>query len=161
MQCPKCQFENPDNAKFCIECASPMEFHCPNCGAIKPATGKFCRECAYDLRKPKTILPKDPSFDEKLTKIQKYLPEDLTEKILSQRDRIESERKQVTAIFCDIKGFTPLSELLGMRPQLINFVDVFWESEINRIRYKFAYAISSEVVNGNVITWRYPYEGSY
>jgi hypothetical protein len=25
----------------------------------------------------------------------------------------------------------------GYAPQLINFVDVFWESEINRIRYKF------------------------
>ena len=89
MKCPKCQFENPDNAKFCIECARPMEFHCPNCGAITPATGKFCQECAYDLRKPKTTPPKEISFDEKLTKIQKYLPKGLTEKILSQRDRIE------------------------------------------------------------------------
>ena len=53
MLCPKCQFENPDDAKFCIECASRMEFHCPNCRAITPATGKFCKECGYDLKKPK------------------------------------------------------------------------------------------------------------
>ena len=33
-------------------------------------------------------------------------PEGLTEKILSQRDRIEGERKQVTVIFCDMEGFT-------------------------------------------------------
>jgi hypothetical protein len=50
MKCPKCQFENPDDAKFCVECASPMEFHCPNCGAVTPATGKFCKECAFDLK---------------------------------------------------------------------------------------------------------------
>ena len=120
MKCPKCQFENPDNAKFCIECASPMEFHCPNCEAITPATGKFCQECAYDLRKPKTTPPKEISFDEKLTKIQKYLPKGLTEKILSQRDRIEGERKQVTVMFCDMEGFTSLSELLGIELSLIH-----------------------------------------
>jgi len=59
MKCPECQTDNPDDAKFCIECASPVEFHCPNCGAITPATGKFCKECAYDLRKPKETPPKD------------------------------------------------------------------------------------------------------
>jgi len=42
MKCPKCEFENPDNAKFCIECASPMEFRCPNCNAITPVTGNNC-----------------------------------------------------------------------------------------------------------------------
>jgi len=36
MKCPECQTESPNDAKFCIECASPMEFHCPNCGAITP-----------------------------------------------------------------------------------------------------------------------------
>ena len=70
MKCQRCQFENPDGAKFCIECASPMEFHCPNCGAITPVTGKFCMECAYDLREPEKAAPAEPtrktvSFDEK------------------------------------------------------------------------------------------------
>jgi class 3 adenylate cyclase len=37
----------------------------------------------------------------------------LTQKILSQRDRIEGERKQVTVMFCDMEGFTPLAERLG------------------------------------------------
>jgi class 3 adenylate cyclase len=59
------------------------------------------------------LAPKELSFDEKLTKIQKYLPKGLTEKILSQRDRIEGERKPVTVMFCDMEGFTPLSEQLG------------------------------------------------
>ncbi|MBW1769470.1 MAG: AAA family ATPase, partial [Deltaproteobacteria bacterium] len=113
MKCTNCQHENPEDSKFCIECASPMEFHCPNCGAITPATGKFCKECAYDLRKPKEVPPKELSFDEKLEKIQRYLPKGLTEKILSQRDRIEGERKQVTVMFCDMEGFTNLSERLG------------------------------------------------
>jgi class 3 adenylate cyclase/tetratricopeptide (TPR) repeat protein len=132
MKCPKCQFENPDNAKFCIECASPMEYHCPNCGAITPATGKFCQECAYDLRKPKTTPPKELSFDEKLNKIQKYLPKGLTEKILSQRDRIEGERKQVAVMFCDMENFTPLSEFLGIE-EAYAIVDQIYEILIHKV----------------------------
>jgi class 3 adenylate cyclase len=132
MKCPKCQFENPDNAKFCIECANPMEFHCPNCEAITPATGKFCQECAYDLRKPKTPAPKEISFDEKLNKIQKYLPKGLTEKILSQRDRIEGERKHVTVMFCDMEGFTPLSAMLGIE-DAYSIMDQVYEILIHKV----------------------------
>jgi class 3 adenylate cyclase/tetratricopeptide (TPR) repeat protein len=109
-----------------------MEFHCPNCGAITPATGKFCQECAYDLRKPKTTPPKDLSFDEKITKIQRYLPKGLTEKILSQKDRIEGERKHVTVMFCDMEGFTPLSELLGIE-EAYAIMDQVYEILIHKV----------------------------
>jgi class 3 adenylate cyclase len=57
--------------------------------------------------------PQELSFDEKISKIQKYLPKGVTEKILAQKDRIEGERKQVTVMFCDLEGFTHLSEKLG------------------------------------------------
>ena len=90
-----------------------MEFYCPNCKAITPATGKFCKECAYDLSKPKEAQPKELSFDEKLDKIQRYLPKGVTEKILAQRDRIEGERKQVTVLFADVVGSMELAERLG------------------------------------------------
>ncbi len=33
---------------------------------------------------------------------------------MAQRDRIESERKQVSVMFCDMEGFTALSEKLGI-----------------------------------------------
>jgi len=59
------------------------------------------------------LVPKDLSFEEKIAKIQRYLPEGLTEKILSQRDRIEGERKRVTVMFCDMEGFTALTQRLG------------------------------------------------
>ena len=109
MKCPKCDFDNPKEAEFCIECGSRMEFHCPKCGAITPATGKFCMKCGHNLTLPSEPTPKDLYFDEKLDKIQRYLPKGLTEKILSQRNKIEGERKQVTVMFCDMEGFTPLA----------------------------------------------------
>ena len=90
-----------------------MEFHCPQCGKITPAAGKFCMECGHNLLQPAEKQTSDISFDEKIQKIQKYLPEGITQKILSQRDRIEGERRHVTVMFCDMEGSTALSEQLG------------------------------------------------
>ena len=118
MECPKCLSENREGAKFCGECGHKFEIICPACGTNNRAGNKFCDECGSKLSLPLQRVPKDLSFDEKLAKIQKYLPQGLTEKILSQRDRIEGERKQVTVMFCDMEGFTPLSELLGRKNEL-------------------------------------------
>ena len=114
MKCPNCQFENREGAKFCIECGNKLEIECPKCRHLNPPESKFCEECGANLTLPPDQAPKTLSFDEKLTKIQKYLPEGLTEKILSQRDRIEGERRHLTVMFCDMQGFTPLSEMLGI-----------------------------------------------
>jgi len=113
MKCPQCQHENPDDAKFCNECGNKLELVCTKCGKVNPLGSKFCNECGHTLTLPPEPSPKEPSLDEKLAKIQRYLPKGLTEKILAQRDRIEGERKQVTVMFCDMEGFTPLSERLG------------------------------------------------
>jgi class 3 adenylate cyclase len=86
---------------------------CPNCRSENGIGAKFCNECGYSLALPSEPSPKDLSFDKKLNKIQRYLPKGLTEKILSQRDKIEGERRQVTVMFCDLEGFTPLVEQLG------------------------------------------------
>ena len=113
MQCPKCQIENPSNRKFCCECGIKLVLTCPNCQFKNIPSDKFCGDCGHDLTQPSPTIPKELSFDEKIAKIQKYLPSGITEKILSQRDRIEGEKRQVTVMFCDMKGFTPLSEKLG------------------------------------------------
>jgi ribosomal protein L40E len=47
MKCPRCQQENPPQAKFCEECAAPLARACLNCGAQLSATAKFCSECAH------------------------------------------------------------------------------------------------------------------
>jgi len=113
MKCPKCQFENPDSAKFCSECGNKLEIRCPECGKTNLLGSKFCNECGHNLTVATGPVSKELSFDEKLAKIQRYLPKDLTQKILAQRDKIEGERKQVTVMFCDMEGFTSLTETLG------------------------------------------------
>ena len=112
MQCPKCQFENREGAKFCGECGHKFEIVCSECGTHNRVGNNFCDECGHQLTAPATTTSQNLTFDEKITKIQKYLPKGLAEKILSQRDRIEGERKQVTVMFCDMAGFTTLSEKL-------------------------------------------------
>ncbi len=113
MKCPKCQFENRAGAKFCKKCGAKLELVCPSCGHAYEHDSTFCDECGHSLSLLSEPTPKDLSFDEKIDKIQRYLPKGLTEKILSQRDKIEGERKQVTVMFCDMEGFTQFTERLG------------------------------------------------
>ena len=87
MKCLKCQFENPEGMKFCGECGAKLEKTCPKCNSSNPPGFKFCGECGHNLTLPSEPPPKDLSFDEKIDKIQRYLPKGLTEKILGQRDR--------------------------------------------------------------------------
>ena len=132
MKCPQCQFENPDGSKFCLECGSRFEIPCPECGNPLPPTAKFCNECGHSLTLPSEPPPKDLSFDEKIAKIQRYLPEGLTEKILSQRERIEGERKQVTVMFCDMEGFTALTERLEPE-EAYSIMDQTYEILIHKV----------------------------
>jgi len=113
MKCPKCEFENPEEMQFCVECGNKLEINCPKCGFGNSPTFKFCGKCGHSLTLPSEPSPKELSFDEKLEKIQRYLPGGLTEKILAQKGKIEGERKQVTVLFSDMVGFTPLTEQLG------------------------------------------------
>ena len=136
MKCPKCQFENPEGVKFCGECGVKLERICPKCDSSNPPQFKFCGECGHKLTIPSEPTPKPPlkdlSFDEKLDKIQRYLPKGLTEKILSQRDKIEGERKQVTVMFCDMEGFTNLSERLGPE-EAYSIMDQVYEILIHKV----------------------------
>ena len=132
MKCPKCQCENRQGVKFCEECGTKMEILCPSCGALIPKGKKFCGECGHNFVISSEPTPKDLSFDEKIDKIQRYLPKGLTEKILSQRDRIEGERKQVTVMFCDMEGFTPLVERLGPE-EAYSIMDQVYEILIHKV----------------------------
>jgi predicted ATPase/class 3 adenylate cyclase len=84
------------------------------------------------LSLPSEPPPKELSFDEKLEKIQRYLPKGLTEKVLSQREKIEGERKQVTVMFSDMEGFTALSERLGPE-EAYSIMDQVYEILIHKV----------------------------
>ena len=132
MKCPKCLVENPEGKKFCSQCGSKLALPCPNCNAEIAPGDRFCGECGHNLTPPAAMPPKELSFDEKLDKIQRYLPRGLTEKILSQRDKIEGERKQVTVMFCDMEGFTRFTEKLGPE-EAYGIMDQVYEILIHKV----------------------------
>jgi len=52
--CPKCNFQNPQTAKFCSNCGTPLQaaggVNCPKCGTLNPAGAKFCLNCGSPLQ---------------------------------------------------------------------------------------------------------------
>ena len=132
MKCPECQTENPRERKFCRECGAKLILVCPQCSAENLPIDKFCGECGHNLTLPSEPAPRELSFDEKIDKIQRYLPKGLTEKILSQRDRIEGERKQVTVMFCDMEGYSQFTEKLGPE-EAYSIMDQVYEVLIHKV----------------------------
>src|SRR5215210_5112946 len=99
MRCSACSTENPPQAKFCLECATPLARRCSGCGTVLPEAAKFCMECAQPVSAA-GVLP-TPSVAP-----QTYTPRHLAEKILAGRAVLTGERKQVTVLFADIVGST-------------------------------------------------------
>jgi len=132
MKCPKCQFENRRGAIFCGKCGAGLSLVCPKCNTENPPENSFCDKCGHKLTLPSEPTPKELSFDEKIDKIQRYLPKGLTEKILAQRDKIEGERKQVTVMFCDMEGYSQLSERLGPE-EAYSIMDQVYEILIHKV----------------------------
>jgi len=102
MKCPDCSFENTEEIRFCGHCGSPLCKVCPNCDCSNPIQFRFCGSCGSPLTTPQT--------GNDLTKLWKYIPAYLAEKIQQSRGRIEGERKNVTVVFADISGFTSMAE---------------------------------------------------
>jgi class 3 adenylate cyclase len=88
-----------------------LEFACPNCGESVSPKAKFCRNCGFKLTGAQlTPRPAAVSRSESLEALRRAAPSSVATKILSVRERMEGERKLVTALFTDIVGSTSLAE---------------------------------------------------
>lgn len=116
MICPACRHNNPERAKFCLECGHRFAAACPQCRTELPPGAKFCLECGHRLAPSQTAPASAPSAPLPATDFQakaaSYTPRHLAEKILTSRSALEGERRQVTVLFTDVAGFTPLAEKL-------------------------------------------------
>ena len=104
MKCPKCQFENREDPKFCNKCGHKFNLTCPDCGQIDPPESKFCSECGINLK------PVKETSDE----IQETEPQTFPsseEKPSSDVTPIVGERKHITVLFCIAKF--PRSSVAG------------------------------------------------
>jgi class 3 adenylate cyclase/tetratricopeptide (TPR) repeat protein len=106
MKCPKCQFENREDADFCLNCGEKFGIICPQCGRMLPSLAKFCDKCGQAFGELKAA----PHID--YSQPKSYTPKFLAEKILDTRSSIEGERKLVTVLFVDVANYTSISEKL-------------------------------------------------
>src|SRR5271165_1776748 len=101
MRCPNCSTENPQGARFCIQCATPFKRVCPKCGFENPPEARFCAQCATSLtglevaQSSKTATPSSSPIRVEAENLEP--PSD-------------GERKTVTVLFADIKGSMELIE---------------------------------------------------
>src|SRR5574338_1543792 len=94
MKCPRCQQENPPQAKFCLECATALALRCTSCGTPLPAAAKFCFGCATPVGGP---VPA-----QRFASPEACTPRHLAERIINSRAALGGERKQVTVLFADL-----------------------------------------------------------
>src|SRR6516162_3038695 len=91
MRCSNCKAENPDRAKFCVECASPFSRRCSSCNAENPPGAKFCLECAKPLEaETGSATPSANGL---------------------HQDR-DGERRHLTVLFCDLVNSTEIAAQL-------------------------------------------------
>src|SRR5579863_3016712 len=100
MRCQNCSVENPQGAKFCIECATPFSRKCGKCGSDNPAQAKYCAQCATRLTEGDAAPAVSASAAGAIR-----IPQTAEG---SAAPETEGERKTVTALFADIKGSTEL-----------------------------------------------------
>src|SRR5215471_5210537 len=91
MRCPNCMAENAATRRFCGECGASLPSPCPACGFENEPTAKFCGGCGKPVRETAppapAPMPAPPRAD-------------------------NAERRQLTVMFCDLVGSTPLSARL-------------------------------------------------
>ncbi len=102
MECPKCQFDNSEGAKFCNECGHKLELACPKCDNVNRSESKFCDACGHDLSKP-FVCKKS---------LESSKPSDMLSDTSGPTVFPEGERRQTTVVFSDLSGYTAMNEQL-------------------------------------------------
>jgi ribosomal protein L40E len=101
MRCQNCSAENPQGAKFCIQCAAPFQRRCQKCGSENPPEARFCAQCASSLTGAQVGHSKAAAGPTSSgIRITLDNPEPRA---------LDGERKTVTALFADIRGSTELT----------------------------------------------------
>jgi class 3 adenylate cyclase len=102
MQCSKCGTESKTGKKFCATCGSPISSRCPKCGAENAPSSAFCEDCGCALAPNTASAANSPS--QITAPAVRIAPEPPV------GDKLDGERKTVTALFADIKGSMDLIE---------------------------------------------------
>ena len=93
-RCPSCGYANRLDRRFCAECGAALVSSCAACGAANEPGEKFCGGCGARL----PIVVPVPGAPTPTPAPDAAVP--------------AGERRQLTVLFCDLVGSTPLSQQL-------------------------------------------------
>ncbi|HYU19382.1 MAG TPA: adenylate/guanylate cyclase domain-containing protein [Chloroflexota bacterium] len=149
MRCSSCGFDNPDETKFCGECAASLTSGCPACGFENPAGFKFCGQCAAPLTRraaaaQQTLVRRQPRPPE-LVRVGDQL---------AGPAAAEAERRQLTVMFCDLVGSTALSERLD--PEELRDLLRAYQDACARVIDRFDGYIAKYLGDGLLVYFGYP-----
>ncbi len=114
MDCPRCERENRTGARFCLGCGAALPVACPACRRELPADAAFCDGCGTPLGGARAASRGTPGRAGLADSAPRtYTPRHLADRILGTRGALEGERKNVTVLFADLAGSTPIAERLG------------------------------------------------
>ncbi|MEE8113714.1 MAG: adenylate/guanylate cyclase domain-containing protein, partial [Nitrososphaerales archaeon] len=145
MICKGCGLENSEEAKFCIECGVPLGNRCPNCGSENLPQAKFCSECGTSIKNKTSKTPH-------IVK-QKEKEQQLTSQV-SRIKALESERRQLTVMFCDLVGSTAISEQLD--PEDFHKVMSSYQEVCAEVISRFEGHIAKYLGDGILVYFGYP-----
>ena len=83
MQCGSCGRQNRDGSRFCVDCGQPLALTCPSCASPVEEATRFCAQCGTALAGAGAAAATEGPV---------------------------AERRMCSVLFCDLVGFTPLSE---------------------------------------------------
>jgi class 3 adenylate cyclase/predicted ATPase len=155
MRCASCGFENPAGAKFCIECGGAVMHSCRNCGCDNLPQAKFCANCGMALagagppQPPKSRKRANPTSPKKA---RRPVPSPAHTKPRSASP--EAERRQLTVMFCDLVGSTPLAEKLDPE-ELRQVILAYQQTCVEQIR-RFDGYLAHYVGDGLLVYFGYP-----
>ena len=137
MQCPQCQHENLPDSVFCSHCGTKLEKVCLYCQTANLLTSNFCRKCGTSLTaqvpSPKTSDAGPRTLD---------FP------------RPEAERRQLTVMFCDLVGSTPLAEKLD--PEELREVMQAYQHACVAVVTRFGGHVAKYLGDGLLVYFGYP-----
>src|SRR5919106_1858682 len=150
MECPRCQAENREGARFCRECGALFGVVCSSCGAKVQARSKFCDSCGTPL----AAAPRPGPERARLDRAQAATAEDPVEIIGTSKVPAEAERRQLTVLFCDLVGSTQLSGQLD--PEDLRAVVCAYQEAAAAVIQQYAGHIAQYLGDGLLVYFGYP-----
>jgi class 3 adenylate cyclase len=135
VNCPNCQSENRQEARYCKRCGFFLGANCPFCNSLLPEAAIFCDHCGRQVsgqgfqsspasppliglqQSPPPVGTAAPREGEEIPEgdqLQQYISEGMRKKLEAARASgdMVGERRVVTMMFCDVKGSTAAAEQL-------------------------------------------------